>query len=39
MKQGFFTVVSNERIANDVMLMKLSGDTSAITASLALRTK
>jgi len=33
MKQGFFTVVSNERIANDVMLMKLSGDTSAITAS------
>lgn len=30
MKQGFYTVEENEKIARDVFLMKLSGDTSAI---------
>ena len=32
MKQVFYTVLSNERIANDVYKMVLEGDTSAITA-------
>ena len=32
MKQVIYTVLSNERIANDVYKMVLSGDTSAITA-------
>ena len=32
MKQSIFTIESNERIAKDIMLMKLSGDTNDITA-------
>lgn len=32
MKQSIFTIISNVKIAKDIMLMKLSGDTSAITA-------
>ncbi len=32
MKQSCFTILSNENIAKDIMLMKLSGDTSDITA-------
>ena len=32
MKQSIFEIISNEKIAKDIMLMKLSGDTSAITA-------
>ncbi len=33
MKQEIFTITSNEKIAKDIFLMTLSGDTSAITAS------
>lgn len=33
MKQSVFKIVSNEKIAKDVYLMRLSGDTSDITAS------
>ena len=32
MKQVFYTIISNEKIANDVYKMVLDGDTSAITA-------
>ena len=32
MKQEIFTIESNEKIAKDIFLMTLSGDTSAITA-------
>ncbi len=32
MKQGIFTILRNEKIAKDIMLLVLSGDTSAITA-------
>ena len=32
MKQVFYTILSNEKIANDVYKMVLEGDTSAITA-------
>ena len=32
MNQSIFTILSNEKIAKDIMLMKLSGDTSHITA-------
>ena len=32
MKQSIFQVISNEKIAKDIMLIKLSGDTSGITA-------
>lgn len=32
MKQGIYTILRNERIAKDVYLMVLAGDTSAITA-------
>jgi len=32
-KQEIFTITSNEKIAKDIFLMTLSGDTSAITAS------
>lgn len=32
MKQEIFTITSNEKIAKDIFLMTLSGDTSAITA-------
>ena len=32
MKQKIFTIESNEKIAKDIFLMKLCGDTSAITA-------
>ena len=32
MKQSYFSVISNEKIANNIMLMSLSGDTSDITA-------
>ena len=33
MKQGFFTIQSQEKIAKDVFRMVLAGDTSAITAT------
>ncbi len=33
MKQGFFKIESQKKIAKDVFLMRLSGDTSDITAS------
>ena len=33
MKQEFLTITENKKIAKDVFLMKLEGDTSAITAS------
>ncbi|MBR6532137.1 MAG: dihydroorotate dehydrogenase electron transfer subunit, partial [Clostridia bacterium] len=33
MKQEFLTITENKKIAKDVYLMKLEGDTSAITAS------
>ena len=33
MKQGFFTIVSNEALTDSVYKMVLSGDTSAITAA------
>ena len=33
MKQGFFKIEEQKKIAKDVFLMRLSGDTSAITAS------
>lgn len=32
MKQEIFTILNNEKIAKDIMLLVLSGDTSAITA-------
>ena len=32
MKQGIFTVISNDRLTDNVMKMTLSGDTSAVTA-------
>ena len=32
MKQGFFTLTENTRIARDVYRMRLAGDTSAVTA-------
>lgn len=32
MKQGIFTILRNEKIAKNIMLLVLSGDTSAITA-------
>jgi dihydroorotate dehydrogenase electron transfer subunit len=32
MKQGFFTVTENRPLTGNVMLMRMAGDTSAITA-------
>lgn len=32
MKQGFFEIISNERIAEGIYLLRMAGDTSAITA-------